>query len=298
MNIWNNRTWHPMLLEESEKPFHNQNYIFEIKFDGYRAILFATQKGISIKSRKGRDLTHLFPELQMIKKWIKYDTILDGEIVLFDKGRPSFSKLQTRAKQKEPNKIKYLSKKEPVAFVRFDILYQNKELINNPLWQRKEVLNQIPDSEYFIKVKYIKKEGIQIFQEIKKLQLEGMVAKKIDSLYKINTRSKEWIKIKNIKKEYFWICGYIDNQLSSSITLILGEKKQGKYYFSGKVLLGKKRELAKLIQNLSKQNKNNLENITEDYITIPIIYQCEVSYTERTKNNFLRHAKFESYRKE
>ena len=96
MSIWNNHDFHPMLLKEINKPFNSKDYLFEIKYDGIRVVIFATPKKVTIQTRNKQDITNIFPELQSIKKLIKENTIFDGEIVSFKDGLPSFSKLQER----------------------------------------------------------------------------------------------------------------------------------------------------------------------------------------------------------
>ena len=120
---------HPMLL--SEIPFNfSDDYLYEIKFDGIRAIIYASLKGITIKTRNNIDVTHLFPELFSIKDLVTKNTIFDGEIVLLENNKPSFSSLQKRLRIKNKDKINAASINNPVTFVVFDILYLNKSLLN------------------------------------------------------------------------------------------------------------------------------------------------------------------------
>ena len=95
-DIFFNKNIKPMLLTEQNKPFDNSQYLFEIKFDGMRAIIYVSNNDIVIKSRNGKVLNNLFPELLDIKKIVKGQCIFDGEIVLLDNGLPDFSKLQNR----------------------------------------------------------------------------------------------------------------------------------------------------------------------------------------------------------
>ena len=124
---------------------------------------------------------------------------------------------------------------------------------------------------------------------------EGIVAKKISSEYQVNTRTKEWIKIKNYKIENFYIGGYYDNPKHSMICLYLGEYRENEFYYVGKVMMGKKRLLYKKIVK-KKKKKNTVFNDYKDskmkYIKPRI--SCEIAYQERTKNNHLRHPVFKS----
>ena len=176
MNIWKNKKFSPMLLEEIEKPFNSKDYIFELKFDGQRAIVFASPSKVIIKSRNYYDITHLYPELQSIKNIVNKNVIFDGEIVVFDNNKPSFQKLQERFRLKNENTIKTYSEKMKVEFVCFDILYENKDLTNLDLMKRKEILSKYTDNDVFIKNKYVEEKGIDLFKRVVKLGLEGIIS--------------------------------------------------------------------------------------------------------------------------
>lgn len=285
----------PMLLSEIEKPFDSKEYLFELKFDGIRATIHAGKDTFIIYSRNGKDITNLYPELKEIKKQIKEDMIFDGEIVIFNNKKSDFSKLQERNNLRNTLKIKRLSKEMPVCFIAFDCIYKSKDLTSQSLLERKEVLNMIDDSDYFVKTKSVFNDGKLLFKKIKQLGLEGIVAKKIDSKYEINNRTKDWIKIKNYKIENFYIGGYYDNPKHSMITLYLGEYRENEFYYVGKVMMGKKRLL------YNKIIRENIEDKTvfNDYKDNKIKYlkpkiTCKIAYQERTKNNHLRHPVFKT----
>lgn len=293
MNIWNDKKWVPMLLKEIDKPFNSKDYLFELKFDGIRAVIFANSNKVIVQSRKKYDISNLYPELQNIKDIVKEDTIFDGEIVSFDNNLPSFSKLQERSHLKDKSKIKTQSKENPVIFVCFDILYHHKKDITNlTLLERKEILNKYEDNEVFVKNKSINDKGILFFNKIKKLDLEGIVAKKKNSIYEINTRSNNWLKIKNFKNETFYIGGYTDTNKNESITLYLGEKRNDKLYFVGKVSIGKKYELYKKIIKSKIKNSSPFEDFNKDINYLTPNLSCKVQYIERTKSNHLRQPVF------
>lgn len=295
MNIWQNKEWGPMLLKEVPKPFTSPDYIFEIKFDGIRAIIFASPKKIIVKTRNKQDISYLFPELQEIKYLVKSNTIFDGEIVAFQSNLPSFSKLQERMHLKNPSKIKMQSIENPIVFICFDILYQNKNLCNLSLLARKDILSKIKDNDVFVKNKYINEKGKELFKYTKSLGLEGIVAKKIDSIYEANKRTSNWIKIKNIKMGDFIIGGYINNK-NNTISLVLGEKNDNKLYYVGKVVVSKNNDIVSKLKPL-KNNKSPFIDYNEksvNYIHTEIL--CEIEYLEKTKNNHLRHPVFRKIR--
>jgi len=288
MNLWKKQEWTPMLLSEQKKPFNDSEYIYELKFDGIRAIVFGNKKKVIIKNRHGENITHKFPELQEIRKILDKNTILDGEIVMLENGKPSLSKLQERNHLKDQRKITYQAQANPVLFVCFDLLYYGKNYIAFPLYERKKVLAKLKDNDVFVKITYISTKGIELFQNVQKNQLEGIVAKKKQSPYQISTRSENWVKIKNKNREKFWIYGYEENVKSNVISLMLAEKKAKNFLPVGKVTMAKKNTL---YEKLKRQEI--LENLSDSpekkKVYVPPIYQCTVEYLEKTKKNHLRH---------
>ncbi len=288
IDLFQNKKWQPMLLKEIAKPFNSAEYYFELKFDGERAILFVTPDKIIVKTRNSNDVAFKFPELESIKTIVSKPTIFDGEIVCFVNGKPSFSKLSERSHLKDASKIKYQSIKNPLTFICFDILYENKNLVELPLKKRKEILNNYPNTDVFIKNKYIVQNGKKLFQNVKSMNLEGIIAKKIDSPYLINERSAYWLKIKNLKREQFYIIGYKEKQSKYVISLYLAEKKDNKFFFVGKATLAKKSHLYQQLLLQPKINKSPCLNLKEKFIYLKPTLKCFVSYLEKTPNNHLR----------
>lgn len=290
-NLYKFHNFGPMLLHEIKKPFNDKQYLFELKYDGIRALIFASPTKIVIQSRNATDLTNLYPELQSIKKIVKKECIFDGEIVLLENGVPSFLALQKRAHLKDQKKIEVQSKYDPVIFICFDILYESKNIIQFPLLERKKILKKYKDTEFFIKSKYILENGKKLFQFAKKNNLEGIVAKKKDSVYETNTRSKNWLKIKNVKEEFFYIIGYKKMQ-NNAISLFLAEKRKNSYLYVGKVLLYENNpSYSKIIHTKKKQYEVENAN-TFDFTLIDPIHQANVLFLERTKSGNLRHPVF------
>jgi bifunctional non-homologous end joining protein LigD len=167
-------------------PFSAPDWIFEVKWDGYRALCLIENKSVRFMSRNKKELTARFPELSSIHQAIKAKSaILDGEIVGLDaKGRPCFEDLQNR-------------KKCHIVYFAFDLLTVNhNDLRGEPLMKRKDALKTIITPAPHLRVtEYVVAEGEQLFSAISKLGLEGMVAKKADSLY-TGGKTKDWLKIK------------------------------------------------------------------------------------------------------
>lgn len=284
MSLWK-KEFTPMLLKEVDEVFDDENYLYEVKYDGIRVLVFVSNDSVVIKSRYGMDITKLFPELSCLSKIVSGKVIFDGEIIILDDGRVSFSKLQKRFHLKNKKTIDFLSKTNPVVFMCFDVLYENRDLINLSLLERKEILNNYEDNEVFVKSTFVYGKGSKLFKAIKSLDMEGIVAKKIDSKYLINERSDNWIKIKNYKSDDFLILGYINKE--NVISLVLGELLKGRIVYVGKVSLGKKRSLANKIMNM-KEAKALIDIKDKDVIYVKPNVKCEVKYLERTSNGLLR----------
>ncbi len=286
MSLWH-KTFSPMLLNEIEKPFNSKDYLYEIKYDGIRVLIYVNSKEIRIINRNLNDMTYLFPELYALKNKVNKDVIFDGEIICTDNGKPSFSKLQERLHLKDKNKINNKVLTNPVTFIAFDILYENKNLINLPLIDRKKILNNYEDDNIFIKSFYIEEKGIELFKKVQKLNLEGIVAKKKKGKYYIDTRCDEWTKIKNFKCEDFYIGGYSIKKSMYVISISLGEYKNNDFYYVGSCSLSKKHPLYKDVIN-SKIVQNRFVNYNENINYIEPKLKIKINYMERTKDNHLR----------
>lgn len=175
-----------MLPSTRKVPFSHPDWIFEPKWDGYRALCLIDHKSVRFMSRNKKELTKRFPALSIVHRAIKgQSAILDGEIVALDRnGRPCFENLQNRVKG-------------VVAYVAFDCLMLNgNDLRNEPLMVRKSQLKGlIKKSPHIIVTEYVVEHGMQLFVKMEELGLEGVVAKRTNSLYG-GGRTREWLKIK------------------------------------------------------------------------------------------------------
>ncbi len=287
MRLWSDE-FTPMLLGEVSKPFDDNKYLFEIKYDGIRSLLFISKDQVIVKNRYGVDITDMFPELKNLNKYIKGNVIFDGEIIMFDDGKVSFSKLQKRIHLKNKNTIRYLSKTNPVLFVAFDILYENKDLIDLKLINRKKILERYENTDVFVKCKYVMKKGKQLFDVIKKMNMEGIVAKEVDGKYEIGVRSNTWLKIKNYHVSEFVIIGYIVKNDSHVISLLLGKYVSGKTKYAGKVSVSLKKNVARDVVDAEKIDPVWDLKIKNAVYIKPTI-KCQVGFLEVTKHGKLRH---------
>lgn len=282
-----NKIVKPMLLSESDTVLVNDNYIYEIKFDGIRALIYVIDNNIKIFTRNGKNITNLFPELKVITSSVKKNSILDGEIVCLTNNKPDFFKVQKRIHLKNKDKIEISSKNNPALFICFDILYYDKDITNEPLYKRKDELSKINESDYLLKSKVFE-DGEKLFKSIKRLDLEGIVCKDKFSTYQVNTRSNSWIKVKNYKVESFFIGGYTDGE-KDRFSIYLGEKSNGKLRYVGKVFVSKKDKLYEKLKN-RKSVSNPFLEFKENINFVKPLQEVKIKYIERNNNNHLREA--------
>jgi bifunctional non-homologous end joining protein LigD len=211
----------PMLSGHADAPFDNKEWVFEVKWDGVRAILLQSKnKGISkIQSRNGKDITHRYPEIaEAVNSVLKNNesVVLDGEIVVLNKqGIPDFQMHQKRMNVDSQRDIEFLSDNIPATYFVFDILYfdgKNTEDLQLP--DRRKILNSlIGGRSKRIRVsEYIEEKGKALFKSVIERQLEGIVAKHKHSKYHQGIRSSAWLKIKGILTQDCVVIGYTQGE--------------------------------------------------------------------------------------
>lgn len=194
----------PMKATLVDEPFDDAGWIYEIKWDGYRAIAKIEKGKAEMISRNNLPFDQFGPVNAELEKW-QINAVLDGEIVaLNEKGNANFGALQNWRNTKDAQLIYYV----------FDILwYDGKDLTGLPLSERKEILKAVlPDSEIVKGSQYFEVNGIEFFEAAKRMNLEGIIAKKADSLYTADARSREWLKIKAKKRQEVVIAGFTKNE--------------------------------------------------------------------------------------
>ncbi len=217
---------HPMLATSIDDPFDDPEWLFEIKWDGYRAIAFIVEGKVRLVSRNQNDLTAQFSELQNIPSSIKADTaILDGEIAALDEqGRSSFSLMQQRTGIRHGGRRTGSRQDLPVLYYVFDLLYlDGYDLRRVSLEQRKEVLAQITSATGPVRYSDHFSQGKALFDVAKQKGLEGILAKRRSSVYE-ERRSREWLKIKITQTVDCVIGGYTDPEGTRAYfgSLVLG----------------------------------------------------------------------------
>jgi bifunctional non-homologous end joining protein LigD len=208
------REIHPMLATLVEEPFDDPQWIYEVKWDGYRAVAFINDGRARLISRNQNELTGEFPEIaQAMQDLPVEDAILDGEVVALDEeGRPSFSLMQQRTGMTSPANRGPRNRAVPIVYYAFDLLYLNgHNLMAAPLEQRKALLQQIiPADKGFLRYSdHYPEQGKALYAVARDKGLEGIVAKLRTGGY-VQKRSREWLKIKITRRQECVIAGYTD----------------------------------------------------------------------------------------
>lgn len=256
-DLFDEKNISPMLLHEVKEPFDDEDYIYELKLDGIRCIAYIESKSVTLQNKRFKDLSPIYPELSEMCKCVKKRVILDGELVVIINGKPDFYAVQRRSLMTDSFRISLASKKNPVQFAAYDIIYYNgKNITDQPLMERKAVLSEaVKEGNNLSISRWIEKNGIAFFELAKKEDLEGIIAKKKDGLYHIGKRTHDWIKIKVMQDEDLLVLGYQPDENGNVKDLILGYyDDKGELRCRGKVYLGVSKEERAIISEFAKNN--------------------------------------------
>ncbi|MDF2502395.1 MAG: ligD 1 [Anaerosporomusa subterranea] len=220
----------PMLAKSSSKlPKKIDEYAFEVKWDGIRALSYITNGNIQIVSRNGFDITFRYPEIHALgQKLKKQSVILDGELTAFDEaGQPSFALLQHRMNLEKSALIKKTADVIPVTYIIFDLLQLNDQsLINHSYQSRRFELDTLElAGRAWSTPSYHTERAADFLEASRKLGLEGIILKRLNSLYLPGKRSDDWLKVKNFHRQEFIIGGWTPgegNRTGTIGALLLG----------------------------------------------------------------------------
>lgn len=288
-----------MLAKPYEKAFDDKDWIFEIKWDGYRAIADLSHDAPLFYSRNGISFLSKFDKVVQDFTQQKYHMILDGEIVAYDDlGKPNFQLLQQIGDH--PNMA--------LAYQVFDILWLNGHSTEElPLLQRKELLKEaLIETDTIKYCDHIQEKGIDFFDQMKKMKLEGMIAKQASSQYVENYRTSDWLKIKFSNTDEAIICGFTAPRGSrkSFGALILGKYTDGNLIYCGHTGTGfNNASLKELYQRLQKLVVKSSPFDIVPKTNMPVTWTkpelvCEIKYSEITKDGIFRHPVFVGIRED
>ena len=287
----------PMLATKAPAIFNKANWIYELKWDGYRALANIKDGKVDFYSRNGISFKKKFEEIYEHLKSIPHDVVLDGEVVVLDKeGKPQFQKLQNY--QKDPS--------GELRFYVFDILYLNgHDIMHLPLIKRKslipDVIEDIPQVYY---CEHVESMGKSFFEQAVENGMEGVIAKQADSKYIPGSRSDKWLKIKAMESQEALICGYTDSDSAAPFgSLILGIHRDGELVYIGNCGTGfsdeDRRQLFDRFQDLITekmpfQKKPALKGRKPTWLSPELV--CEIKFAEWTKSGNMRHPSFKGLR--
>jgi DNA ligase D-like protein (predicted ligase)/DNA ligase D-like protein (predicted polymerase)/DNA ligase D-like protein (predicted 3'-phosphoesterase) len=295
----------PMLSENGDHPPDNDDFIFEIKWDGIRALISLEDDQVTIKSRNQNDITKQFPELQIGPKAFRATNgLFDAEIVCLDQqGKPMFKKVINRLMSTGATNIEKLSRTNPIHCYVFDCLYlDGRSLVNEPLMKRKEWLKDTIRSETPYRLSEHVEDGNSLFNAAKLHALEGIMAKRRDSKYLPGKRNDLWIKIKVRQTAECFIVGYTQGKGNRDQTfgaLHIAEKTDKGFVYRGKVGTGFNDKMIKEVLKVLKLVKvvrrpavtgNLLDEKISTWLEASVA--VEVSYAQLTGDKMFREPVF------
>lgn len=296
------------MLATSSKPYDSGEHLFEVKWDGYRCLSYLEGNTTVLYSRNGIDLSAKFPELVKLHGRVNSaPAILDGEIVVFKEGKPSFAALQSRGRMKNIKTIGRTSLERPAVFIVFDVLYSGgKSVMDLPLEKRKGLLEEMVDqgAEEISISQYVHKNGLDLYSACIAQGLEGVMAKKLGSTYLPGRRSPYWHKFRHTREADLVICGYQRGSSRGLGSLVLGGYREGNLLFQGKVGTGfSEREAAALLEALQKlELSREVVKVPQEErrrtIFVRPLLVCIVDYLTTTSEGYLRHPVYRGIRRD
>jgi len=281
-----------MLAKIGREPFSSDDHLFEIKWDGTRALTFAEDGDYRLLNRKRRPAKDRYPELEALRG-LPSGTVVDGEICVLQEGKPVFSGMLKREQARGERRVRELARQLPATYVVFDLLYRNGEpILDRPLVERREALRETlaccPDPRIVLS-EGIVGDGITFFREAVKRELEGMMAKRLSGRYLPGKRSDSWQKIKRRQRIYCAILGFL-SEGDDLRSLVIGVEDGGVLTFAGKVGSGLDAATgAELGRELRKSLRPEpLVPCSVEASWVEPGFYCAVDFLERTESGELR----------
>jgi bifunctional non-homologous end joining protein LigD len=285
-------TIQPMLATPVKEPFDHADWIFEVKWDGYRAVAEIRDDTASLYSRNGISFDKkFFPITEALRK-LRFDAVLDGEIVVVDnQGRPDFQRLQH-----------YHDSGDHLLYYVFDLLYfRGRDLTGLPLLRRKELLRKILPSPSKIRFSdHVWKEGVLFYNVAKEKGLEGIIAKHSQSVYEVGRRSRQWLKVKTQLTQEAVIAGFTEPGGGRKYlgALVLGVYEGDVLTYIGHVGGGfTAKDLKDIYEKLEPLIQNEFPFIVKPETNAPVTWVkpelvCEVALSGWTEDGVMRHPIF------
>jgi bifunctional non-homologous end joining protein LigD len=292
-----------MLADSVQSPFTKKGWVFELKYDGYRLVAGKHEDATSLHSRAGNDLTAAFPDIvRALSALPCSDFVIDGEVVVHDDtGLPNFQRLQKRGRLTRHMEIQRAASELPATLYAFDLLgFAGHDLRSLPLLTRKELLQEMLPSVGPVRFSdHIAEQGEAMFEQVQRLRLEGLVAKKADSAYQAG-RSSDWLKIRADRTDDFVVVGFTDRKGSTGGfgALHLAQYSGAELVYTGRVGTGftenQLDELRAGLDDLRREDPPFSQRVPagpgHHWVEPKMV--CEVRFRELTNDNLLRHPSF------
>jgi bifunctional non-homologous end joining protein LigD len=293
----------PMLAQSADRLPGPEDYLYEVKWDGIRALIALDEGEIRIHSRNRQDLTARFPELMVDGAFRAASALFDAEIVcLDDEGKPVFQNVIHRMQQTKQGAIERARQRYPAVCYIFDCLYlDGRPIVNESLVRRRTWMEDAVRRDALYRVSDAVTEGAELFKASVRMGLEGVMAKERNSIYRPGTRSSEWLKIKKRHTTECVIIGYTRGKGERETmfgALQLAMRKNSALIYAGKAGTGFDEKLIKEISAYLKNSRPAKRPIEEkpvdDAQTVWIEPRaiCEVQYSSITKDGRLREPVF------
>jgi bifunctional non-homologous end joining protein LigD len=299
----------PMLATLVDKPFDDEGWSYEVKWDGYRAVAYLQKGKVELRSRNNKSFDKYYPIYDTLKNW-PVSAVLDGEIVVLNKkGQSDFGELQNWRSEADGTLVYYV----------FDLLWlEGRDLTGLPLSARRALLQSIVPADDITRYsESFETGGKEFFAKAQKLGLEGIMAKRTDSIYTSGARTRDWLKIKTVSRQEVVIGGFTRNADSPKLfsALLVGVFSKGRLQYIGKVGTGfseqRQKEMMKQFKPLiQKDSPFTIEpdvNQPSRFRPHPPVATAtwlkpmlvgEVAYREMTTDGLMRQPSFQGMRED
>ena len=294
-----------MLAGATAVPFDREGWIFELKYDGFR-LLAANEEGRArLRYRGGSDATAAFPEVAAALRALPRDIVMDGEVVVIDEaGRTHFQRMQKRLMLRRPDEVaRAAAGRLRATYFAFDLLgLEGYDLRALPLRERKGLLRSVLAGSGAVRyVDHVDGRGVALYEEVRKLDLEGLVAKRAGASYAAG-RSHDWIKVPVVRTGEFVVVGFTRPGLGMDGGLHLAARERAGLVYAGRVGSGLGGMLAEVRETLAAFRRAEAACAGaprgRDHTWVDPRVVCEVRYRERTEEGLLRHPVFVRFRPE
>jgi bifunctional non-homologous end joining protein LigD len=296
----------PMLAQIGRgEPPETGDWLYEVKWDGVRAICYIQDGKVRMISRNGNVIDRQYPELSILPHHVRAENaILDGEIAaLNERGVPSFELLQRRINVSDAGSIATLAKHHPVVLYLFDLLYlDGRDLRGLPLTERKRLLKEILETNDVVRYSEHFTDGRALFEAAKQQGVEGIIGKRASSFYE-SRRTGDWVKYKIHTTDSFVLCGFTEGERDHFGALVLGIYDQGKLKWAGNVGTGFDRKTMKAVyeklaplatDKCPLEPDKNLPKKNVTWVRPELV--CEIEFANWTEDGRLRAPVWKGFR--